>query len=228
MPGKPAIIHLVRHGQSTANARGILAGRDNAVKLSERGEAQSRALARHLNSLKIFEIYSSPILRCKQTLKPFSTASGKELMIIRDMQEMDYGSWSGKRLMSLAKKPLWAAIQKRPSSVRFPDGESFLEMHARAVLAIHEVATPGKEIVICTHGDVIKMLLAHFSGAHIDSFQRWNIDPASLSTIAISNNSATILTINETSYLAEKTSTPSSPQLGGGAGAKLIPGKKKR
>ena len=216
-----AIIHLLRHAQSTANSRGILAGRDNSVKLSERGEIQSQALADYLEKFTFAAIYSSPISRCIQTLAPYTSRRSRKIVKVRDLQEMDYGSWSGKKLKSLALRPLWKSIQKRPSSVRFPEGESFLEMNARTVSAIYELAKPGKEILICTHGDVIKSLLAHFSGEHLDTFQKWSVDPASMTTIAISDTSIKILKVNSTAYLKEESTGKSANSLGGGAGTKL-------
>jgi probable phosphomutase (TIGR03848 family) len=220
---KRAIIHLVRHAQSTANSQGILAGRDNSVGLTPRGQEQSRALANHLNSLPLSAIYTSPISRCLATLKPFLATSRLAVQKVSGVAEMDYGNWSGKKLKILALKPAWKVIQRRPSAFRFPDGESFLEMNARAVSAVYELAKPGREIAICTHGDVIKALLAHFSGEHMDTFQKWSIDPASTTTIAIAERSVKILKVNNTKYLGEVTAKPARSVLGGGAGSTLKP-----
>ena len=220
---KPATIYLLRHGHSTANAKSILAGRDASVSLSPRGIEQAQAVMHELGERKFAKIYSSPMPRCLETLRPL--ASKSKLKIEKDdgLIEMEYGDWSGKKLLMLSRKKMWSEIQARPSLVRFPNGESFLEMQSRALESIKTMAVPGSEILVCSHGDLIKAIVAGLVGLHLDNFQRLTIDPASITVIDMFAESAQIRLMNSTVHLKESKSlsTGSSKlNLGGGSGNK--------
>ncbi len=219
---RPSEILLLRHAHSVANEKGVLAGRDNSVALSGRGEKQALKTAEHLETLKLSQIVVSPLLRARQTIEPFRKIHPR-IPVHREsgINEMEYGSWSGKKISLLSKRPLWSAIQNNPSSVTFPEGESFLEMLARAIESIHRHAAPGKRTLFVSHGDVIKALTAHFLGLNIDQFQRISIDPASLTSLSITSRGAQIHYTNQTSHLQEKISAPGSSTLGGGSGSTL-------
>ena len=135
---------------------------------------------------------------------------------------MDYGKWSGKKLAILAKSSLWKTIQNRPSLVRFPDGESFLEMSDRSFTAVRDSAISGKNILICSHGDVIKSILASALGLNLDNFQRLSVDPASVSIIEISGDQTRVISINQTEHLVGDSSKKVANRylLGGGSGNK--------
>jgi len=221
---KPSRIYLVRHGHSTANAKAILAGRDPKVSLTAKGVEQAEALSKSLADVNFSAIYSSPLPRCLETVAPILKARTKlSLVKLPGVIEMDYGKWSGKKLVNLAKLSLWKTIQNRPSLVRFPDGESFLEMADRAFRAVRESGAPGKSVLICSHGDVIKSILTSALGLNLDNFQRLSVDPASISIIEISGDSSRVISVNDTSHLssAPHRSKPHNKfLLGGGSGEK--------
>jgi probable phosphoglycerate mutase len=219
---KPSTIYLLRHGHSTANAKSILAGRDASVSLSQRGLEQAQSVMQELESKKITNIFSSPMPRCLETVQPFASKAKLKIAKFDGLLEMEYGDWSGKKLLTLSRKKLWSEIQARPSLVRFPNGESFTEMQGRALESIKEIAIPGKEILVCSHGDVIKAIVAGLLGLHLDNFQRLTIDPASITVISLSTNSAQIRLMNSTAHLKEMTSVDahrSKLNLSGGSGA---------
>jgi len=222
---RPTQILLIRHAHSTANLKAILAGQDKTVGLSDRGMEEAQLLATYLHSLVetgfgINRVVTSPLLRARQTIAPF-LSSHKGIESIRDsgMIEMDYGSWSGKKLATLSKRPLWGEIQLRPSTVRFPDGESFLEMASRSSEAVNTLALPGKTTIFVSHGDVIKAIVAGHLGLHLDQFQRIAIEPASITKISINNGSPVINFLNMTSHLKNSLATYVDSTLGGGSGA---------
>jgi len=218
---KPAIVYLLRHGHSTANAKSVLAGRDFKVCLSTAGEKQALAISAELSETKFAKIYSSPLTRCIQTLEPLATKLKIEIQISEGLIEMEYGDWSGKKLALLARNKLWKTIQARPSLVRFPNGESFLEMQSRSLEAVTKLAIPGKSVLLCSHGDVIKAIVASFLGLHLDKFQSLAIDPASITILDISGDAARLRLLNDTSYLKDLRFTGSSDSklnLGGGGG----------
>lgn len=132
----------------------------------------------------------SPLLRCERTVEPLAAALGLEHVVDERLTEVDYGAWTGRKIGDLVKEPLWAVVQQQPSAAVFPDGEGLAQVQARAVAAVREhdrrlAEEHGGDAlwVACSHGDVIKAVLADALGTHLDSFQRITADPASMSVI---------------------------------------------
>ena len=180
-----ATIYLLRHAESSANSAGILAGRLPSISLSKAGKVQSRAIVEALNNLQVTHIYSSPIQRCLETIEPFAKSSKRKVTKAPNFIEMDYGDWSGRKLSALRGEKLWKSIQKRPSTVRFPNGESFQEMQARIKKGLNELAKKHKKgrVLVVSHGDPIKVIIASALGMNLDDFQKLVVDPASLTII---------------------------------------------
>jgi probable phosphoglycerate mutase len=186
------------------------------------GEKQAKAVATELSGRKFAKIYSSPLPRCVQTLEPLAAELKKEIQLSDGLIEMEYGDWSGKKLSLLSRNKLWTTIQNRPSLVRFPNGESFLEMQSRSLEAVTNLSIPGKSVLLCSHGDVIKVIVAGFLGLNLDNFQSLSIDPASLTVLDLTEDGARLRFLNDTSYLKELKFTGSGGgklNLGGGGGA---------
>ncbi|WP_291036709.1 MSMEG_4193 family putative phosphomutase, partial [Herbiconiux sp.] len=190
-----ATVILVRHGRTTANATGILAGRSEGVRLDEVGVEQAAVAARRLAGVPLAAVVSSPLERCRQTAAAVlaeqsgSPAPALELEVEIDdgITECGYGDWTGRPLRELAEEPLWKVVQSQPSAVVFPGGESMAAMQARAVAAIRrrdaEIEAehgPQAVWVAVSHGDIIKSLLADALGLHLDLFQRIGVGPASI------------------------------------------------
>jgi probable phosphomutase (TIGR03848 family) len=214
-------IVLLRHAHSTANQKGILAGRDNTVGLSPRGEREAEALVSVLENYSFDAIYTSPLKRCIDTITPFLKSSKEKAVRDPGLLEMEYGSWSGKKLNALSKQKMWETIQQRPTLVRFPEGESFTEMSSRANQTVIDRAKGLSNILIVSHGDVIKSIVAFHLGLPLDSFQRIAVDPASLTTIRFPQSQ--VISVNVTTHLKESINPHGSRDrfsLGGGAGQK--------
>jgi probable phosphomutase (TIGR03848 family) len=174
----PTLI-LARHGRTTANAAGVLAGRSKGVRLDELGVEQARAAAGRLRGLPLAVVVTSPLERCRETARELarSQESGTRPVSERGLLECDYGSWTGRELKTLAKEPMWRTVQSHPSAAVFPDGESMAEMSSRAVATIRRwdakvEAEHGADAVwvAVSHGDVIKAVLADALGIHLDAF----------------------------------------------------------
>lgn len=187
-----ATVILVRHGRSTANATGVLAGRLAGVKLDERGHEQAAATAARLAGVRLSAAVSSPLERCKQTARAITARQATPLALgtERRLTECDYGDWQGRALKDLAKEPLWRVVQSQPSAAAFPNGESMRAMQDRAVEAVRrhdrlveEEHGPGAVWLAVSHGDLIKAILADALGTHLDLFQRIHVDPASVSIV---------------------------------------------
>jgi len=187
-----ATVILLRHGRTTANASGMLAGRMSGVRLDEVGRGQAERAAERLAAVPLAGVVSSPLERCRQTAKALLAGRGEAPRIVleKGITECDYGAWQGRPLKDLAKEPLWRTVQAQPSAAAFPGGESMQAMQARSVAAVrrHDAALeaehgPGAVWVAVSHGDIIKSLLADALGMHLDLFQRINVDPASISIV---------------------------------------------
>lgn len=186
----PTLI-LVRHGRSTANTSGLLAGRTPGVTLDERGAAQAAALPGRLADLPLAAVVSSPLERCLETVRPLLDARPDLPLHVEDrINECDYGDWSGRKLAELNDEPLMEVVQQHPSAAAFPGGESMRAMQARAMDAVRDwndriEAEHGPEAVyaMCSHGDIIKSLVAEALGLHFDLFQRISVEPCSLTAI---------------------------------------------
>ncbi len=235
-----ATVILVRHGRSSANATGVLAGRLPGVRLDAAGQAQADRAGVRLRALPLAAIVSSPLERCRQTARAISQAQAAPPATVRErgITECDYGDWQGRELKELAKEKLWAIVQNLPSAAAFPGGESLAAMQARAVTAVrrHDALVeqehgPGAVWVAVSHGDIIKSVLADALGMHLDVFQRLHVDPASLSIIRYTPSRPYVLAVNthegDLAWLApaatgkKKRSTDAA--VGGGSGPDARP-----
>ncbi|WP_410646647.1 histidine phosphatase family protein [Amycolatopsis sp. cmx-4-54] len=195
---------LLRHGKSTANGSGVLAGRTPKVGLDDTGRAQAAALVERLAPVPLADLVVSPMLRCRQTVAKLAEARGLDKLKEPALSEVDYGEWTGRALKDLFKEPLWRVVQAHPSAAVFPGGEGLAEMQARAVAAVraHDAritAKHGENAVwlLCSHGDVIKAILADALGQHLDSFQRIVVDPASVSVVRYTETRPFVLRVND-------------------------------
>lgn len=199
------LVLLVRHGL-TAGTGTVLTGRTPGIALDERGREQAQALAARLAGVPLDAIVTSPLDRCRQTADAIAAArDGQPVSVTEDVElaEVKYGDWTGKPLKRLAKEPLWRVVQAHPSAVRFPGegGESMPDMAHRAVGAIRKWnAQLGNDAVylICSHGDVIKAVIADCLGMHLDMCQRIQVDPCSLSVIRYTPLRPFLLRMNDT------------------------------
>lgn len=206
----PTVI-LVRHGRSTANADGVLAGWSPGVALDDTGRAQATALAARLAALPLAAVVSSPLQRCRETVGPL-LGTRPELPLHTDdrLGECHYGDWTGRKISELAEEPLWATVQRHPSAVVFPgaEGESMRAMQARAVDAVRHWNArieaehgPDALYLVCSHGDIIKSLAADALGLHLDLFQRIGTDPCSVTVIRYTPHRPFLLRLGDTGDL---------------------------
>ena len=217
---------LLRHGRSTSNTAHTLAGRSEGVDLDEKGRAQADGVVARIGELPVKAIVRSPLLRCQNTVAPLATALGLEPRVDDRLTEVDYGGWTGRKIAELVKEPLWPVIQQQPSAAVFPDGEGLAQVQSRAVAAVREIDRAlaqeheGDTLwIACTHGDVIKAVLADALGVHLDGFQRIVADPASMSVIRYTPHRPFVLHVNHTgsdlsSSLRPPPAEPKSDQSG--------------
>lgn len=226
-----ATVLIVRHGRTTANATGVLAGRTPGVLLDATGHEQAARTAERLAVVPLVAVVTSPMERCRETAQAILDRQDPTPPTLVDerVTECDYGAWQNRPLAELAKEPLWRTVQTQPSATIFPGGESMAAMQARAVAAVreHDAAIeaehgPGAVFAVVTHGDIVKALLADALGMHLDLFQRIGAGPASVSVVRYGATRPDVVATNtdggDLSWLRAAAPAGDAP-VGGGAGA---------
>ena len=217
-----ARIVLLRHAHSVANEKNLLAGRTPGIALSKTGRDQALQLVNRLGAITFDEIAVSPMQRCRETIDPWLTFSDGKSRVVTDdsISEVDYGSWSGKSLASLRRKSQWKVVQDFPSQMVFPEGESLLEMQGRALSGfyrLNSVKGKGPRLLV-SHGDVIKSIVAHCLGMHLDQFQRLVIEPASITIIDTDNGMSRLVRFNDAKGFLTSSSSSNQSAIGGSTG----------
>ncbi|MGQ0625350.1 MAG: histidine phosphatase family protein [Sporichthyaceae bacterium] len=231
---------LLRHGRSSANTSGVLAGRTEGIDLDDVGWAQAQAVATRLGDCGPAAIVTSPLQRCRSTVAPLAARTGVAPQLDERLVECGYGDWTGRKLSELVKDKLWKVVQAHPSAVTFPGeaGESMSAMALRGVAAVREwdarIAAShgdGAVWVACSHGDVIKAIVADALGVHLDQFQRIMIDPGSITAIRFTELRPFVVRVNDVggdvaayhpakkSKRGRKSARSSDAPVGGGAGS---------
>ena len=190
---------LLRHAHSVANKAGILAGQLEGIGLSKDGIAQVNKLTSSFENLKIDRIISSPMQRCLETVEGIARSKRKRISIDKRLIEMNYGSWSGKKLSKLSRMKEWKVIQTKPSAFRFPQGESFKELEERIESLLKDLSRkyPKETILIITHGDIVKIAASLTVGSGLNNFQKFAVDPCSLTTLSWGSKARMLLTFNQ-------------------------------
>lgn len=189
--------YLVRHGVTThTNQR--LSGWTPDVHLTDEGRAQAEAAAKALDPVPLKAVYASPIARTVETARPIADRHHLEVTQRRDIGEVEYGRWTNRSLKALARTKLWSTVQRWPGGARFPDGESLRAVQSRAVDGLEAIRSEHAKDSVCvvSHGDVMKLIVAHYLGLHIDLFQRIVIVPASITVISVSDDGPRVHALN--------------------------------
>ncbi|GAA5529371.1 MSMEG_4193 family putative phosphomutase [Herpetosiphon gulosus] len=190
---------LIRHATNDMVGK-ALAGWTPNVHLNAEGQAQAQRLAEHLAQAPIKAIYSSPLERAVETAQPIAQQLGLEIQILAGVGEIQFGEWTGRTIKELADTPTWANIQRFPSGTRIPGGETLREMQNRVVDALEALRQqhPDELIAVFAHADVVKAMIAHYLGVHLDLFQRIIISPASVTIVSVNDSGPHVLCVNHT------------------------------
>ena len=220
---------LLRHAHSVANEKGILAGRASGVSLSTKGIEQAALLSSRVGNARFKDLRISPLERCLATIEPWlqsqDAALRKKILIDPNISEVDYGDWTGKKLLALSLRKEWRVVQNTPSKMKFPNGEGLLQVQQRAETALHQsIKKAGSGVsLIVSHGDVIKSLIATALELDLDKFQKIVIDPASISVLDFNKGNFRLLHLNDLKtnfeYLSQNKRSDKT-LVGGGSGSK--------
>ncbi|MFT3896017.1 MAG: histidine phosphatase family protein [Anaerolineales bacterium] len=194
------LLLLIRHGENEYVKTGKLAGRLPGVHLNERGQKQAQALGEALTHVPVKAIYSSPLERAMETAEPIATSHKLTINQEPDLMDTNIGRWQGKSLKVLRLTKAWKIVQSAPSRFRFPDGESFVDAQTRYVNALERIVQkhkPQDVVAVVFHADPIKLAVSHFLGMPLDHFQRLGCDTGSLTAMYVSEDSATLIKLNQ-------------------------------
>jgi probable phosphomutase (TIGR03848 family) len=197
------LLLLVRHGHTDAAGK-RLTGWAPGIHLNAHGREEADALLTRLEEIPVDAIYSSPLERCRETAAPLAHARRLSVRIRRGLIETGYGDWTGRTISQLRRTTLWKTVERTPSAVRFPGGESLLEVQARAVDEMNQIAAghPNGTVVVVSHSDPIRLFIAHVAGAHVDHLHRLVVDTASVTAVSMDHGTPRLLKVNDTGGLS--------------------------
>jgi probable phosphoglycerate mutase len=195
------ILFLIRHGVNDWVGR-RLPGWTPGIHLNEKGRAQAEALGGLLQAAHLEALYASPLERTMETAAPIARQSGLRIRSRQGLADVRPGEWQGQSLRVLRHRKLWPVIQHTPSLARFPGGESFPEAQARIVSELEAIRrdhpSPGAAVACVSHGDIIKLAVAHYLGLPLDLFQRLTVDAASISVLWVGDTMSRLVRLNDT------------------------------
>lgn len=197
---------LIRHAVNDFVKTGKLAGWTPGVHLNDEGQAQAAALGKRLADAPIKHLYASPLERTMETAEAIRQHHPRlEIRHHDGIGEVRYGDWEGMEISKLAQRKMWQVVQEYPSRAYFPNGETMRGVQERAVNAVERIAAahPADMVVVVSHADLIKMVLAHYLGMHLDVFQRIVISPASISTLMLGFGRPYVVTVNDMAHVLQ-------------------------
>ena len=227
--GGVTLVLLVRHGL-TAGTGTVLTGRMPGIPLDDRGREQAAALAARLAGVPLDAIVTSPLERCRQTADAIAAArNGHPVAVQEDerLAEVRYGDWTGQAAQTAGQGPAVAggagASQRGPLPWRRTASPCLMCSTGRvgAIRDWNARLGPKAIYLVCSHGDVIKSLIADSLGMHLDMFQRIQVDPCSLSVIRYTPLRPFLLRMNDTGGDGERPAWPGvvARRRDGGQGA---------
>ena len=196
--------YLIRHAAHDWLVKGI-AGRLPGVSLNAAGRAQAERLAERLGDVPFAAIYASPLERAQETAAPLAARAGLPLQTLDDLHEMNFGDWTGKTFAELDAEPLWQPFNTFRSGTRIPGGgEMMAEAQLRMVMAMEGLRErhPNHAVALVGHGDPIRAAVAYFLGIPLDLYARIEIEPASVSVVALADWGPRVLRVNDTGEFA--------------------------
>jgi broad specificity phosphatase PhoE len=170
---------LIRHGQTDWNVEGRYMG-DTDRPLNETGRAQAEAAARSLQGRTLGAIYTSDLLRARQTAEAVARTTGAPLRLDRRLREIGQGEWEGKLFTEIQTTyaDLVARRRAQPLDTRPPDGESVREAQARVFPLLDEITRqfPHGEVAVVSHGALLAVVKTPLLGLPVEAV--WDQVPA--------------------------------------------------
>ncbi len=192
------LLLLVRHAVTDVTGQ-KLTGRLPGFSLSEKGRAQAESVSARLSKAPLKAIYSSPLERCTETAEIIARHHRVKIETVDALEEVDYGQWQGKPLKALYRTKAWTKLRARPADFRFPGGETIREAQTRGMLAVEALRAKHKDraVLVCSHADMIRLVVAGYLGLGIDLYDRISIAPASVSILNVGDGTPRLLNLGD-------------------------------
>jgi len=193
---------LVRHGQTAWNQEERFRGRMD-LPLTEPGKRRAHALAAHIAShYQPAAIYSSPLRRAVETAEPIAASLRLAVQPSEGLLDIDFGDLTGLSLQEAQRAfpEIYQAWMETPHTVRFPSGESLIDVRARGAAYVCEICQqhPNQQVVLVTHSVMLRVLFCYLLGLHESAFWQFHVDTCSLSVFRVSANRTTLMQANYT------------------------------
>ena len=197
---------LVRHGQTAGNRDKIYRGRWD-LPLDEDGLDQVERAGRALGSLHLDAIYTSPLLRTRQTAEAVARHQAVEPVVEEGLLDIDYGQWTRQPDERIAREQarLYRLWHARPQEVVFPRGEGLAQVRRRVEDMFVRLAPrhAAETVALVGHRVSVKMMLLVALGLDDSAFWKVQVDTASLSALRHHDDGWQLLFANETCHLKE-------------------------
>jgi probable phosphoglycerate mutase len=193
---------LVRHVPHALQGKSLI-GRTPGVGLSPEGRAMLGRLAERFAGADIEAVYCSPPERTVETARALAERLGLTVEVAPELNEIDYGDWTGRTFAEIADDPRWIAWNTFRSGTRLPGAETIIEIQARVLRLVERLRErhPDGRVLLVSHGDPIRAVLLHFLGMSTDFIHRLEVDPGSVSVLAIGDAGPCLLKLNDTGHL---------------------------
>jgi broad specificity phosphatase PhoE len=192
-----ALILLVRHGQTDENVSGRISGQGPAP-LNGRGQEQAQLAAQVLAPLNVTRLVSSPVVRALQTAAILDAHLQLGIEEEPDLREVGYGDWEGQTFQAIRGSTTFQLAMNDPINAVFPHGESLVSVQQRGVRVVEGIrqGTSQDVVVLVSHGDVIRMLVAHYLGMSFNDYRRITIDNGAISVIELFDHWIRVKAVN--------------------------------
>ncbi|MGX9179739.1 histidine phosphatase family protein [Mesorhizobium sp. BHbdii] len=190
---------LIRHAAHD-NVGAYLAGRMAGVCLGDTGRAQALRVASHMAPKPLAAICCSPRERTLETAKPIAIACGPDkITICQELDEIDFGAWSGKTFEELNQDADWRVWNSRRQQARTPGGETMLDVQQRVTSLMQQLRKryQNQSVALVSHADVIKAAVCKVLGLPLGDCFRFDIDPASITTVVSGDWGSKLIRLNE-------------------------------
>ena len=192
---------LIRH--ASVDGLGVqLNGRSPGVHLNQQGRAEAAQLAARLARIRCDALYASPMERAQETADAIATHCGVPYVTEPGINEIDYGEWTSKTFPELDRSPEWHRYNSSRHTAVIPGGESMPALRERIAETAERLRGRHPDLVmLVTHADCIRALAAHYVGASLDVFQKFQVLPSSVSVLSVFEHSVELTRWNDTGPL---------------------------
>jgi probable phosphoglycerate mutase len=188
---------LTRHGNTPAVGH-YLAGTAPGTHLDDIGRAQVQRLVERLHDVRLRAVISSPLERARETAEPIARDHQLDVEIVPAFIEYEIGAWTGRTFADIDSDEMWQRFNTTRSVTQPDGGELMLAVQHRAVAALLDLRRryPDGNVVVVSHGDVIRSVLLFALGIAIDLFHRVEVMPARVSVVEMSEAPPRVLLMN--------------------------------